>query len=150
MTVLDEATRNLLQEIVRRESLSLLSYVGDAYPWAQAKSGSTLNRLKQMVAEEREAVAALGRFLTRRRAAVGYIGSYPSNFTTINFLGLRHVLTRLVEWEKESVSDLQHDLGRLRGDVEARPLVEKLLAAKREHLANLEILAGEQAPSTVT
>jgi hypothetical protein len=147
--MMDAATRDLLQEIVRRESRSLLSYVGDAFPWTTGKGGQALKRLQDLVAAEREATAELGRYLTRRLQPLGYIGAYPTGFTTLNFMGLRHVLTRLVEWEKKSIRELEYDLSALRGDAEARALVEKMLALKRTNLETLEVLAAEQSPATV-
>jgi hypothetical protein len=142
---MDAATRDLLQEIVRRESLSLLSYVGDSFPWTTSRGGPALEQLRHLVAAHREAVADLGRFLTRRRMPLGYIGSYPSSFTTINFVSLGYVLRRLVEWETKAVADLERDLAGLRHDPEAKALVEKLLAGKKERLEKLQILAAEQA-----
>jgi hypothetical protein len=147
---MDDATRDLLPEIVRRESRSLLSYVGDAFPWTTSQGGPALQRLQQLVAAEREAVAALGRFLTRRRLPLAYTGSYPSSFTTINFLALEHILPRLAAWEKRSVAELERDVAALRGDADARALAERLLALKRENLTTLEAMAAAHAPSTVT
>src|SRR5262249_17995018 len=75
--VIDAATRDLLQEIVRREKLSMLSYVGDAYPWATSREGAALAKLRKIVHSEGEAVAGLGRYLVRKKVPLGFIGSYP-------------------------------------------------------------------------
>jgi hypothetical protein len=141
--VIDHATQELLHEIVRRESRSVLMYVGDAYPWTTARGGDTLAALRRLVATEGQAVAALGRYLIRSHVPPSFLGSYPSGFTTINFLALDYLLPRLVEAQRHSLADLESDLKAIT-DAGARAEVEKLAAVKRQTLAELERLAPQQ------
>src|SRR5437870_2494 len=99
-------TIGLLQEIVRRESRSLLTYVGEAFPWTKSRGADALAWLKQIVASHNEAVVKLGRYLTKLRQPIGYLGSYPSNFTTLNFLSLDHILPKLIESERAGLAAL--------------------------------------------
>jgi hypothetical protein len=133
----------LVQQIVRRESLSMLNYVGDAFPGTTSRGVPALARLQELVHAHREAAGALGSFLTRKRQPVGYIGSYPTNFTTINFLSLGYLLPRLAADEARGVAQLDHDLAAIT-DPEAQAQVKKLLAVKRNHQQALELLAAEQ------
>jgi hypothetical protein len=137
-------TLAVLQGIVRRESLSLLSYVGDAFPWTTTRDAGSLARLRQIVAANKDAVADLGRFLTKLRQPLTFIGSYPSNFTTINFVSLDHVLPKLVESERAGVAALERDMHALT-DKDARAQAEKLLAVKKQQLESLEFLAASHA-----
>jgi hypothetical protein len=132
----------LVQEIVRRESLSMLNYVGDAFPWTTSRGVPALARLQKLVHAHREAVAALGNFLTRKRMPVGYIGSYPTGYTTINFLSLDYLLPRLAADEARGVAALERDLAAI-SDPETQAQVKKLLAVKREHRQALDLLAAE-------
>ena len=75
-----------------------------------------------------------------------WLGSFPSGFTTINFLSLTHILPRLIDFEKKSVADLERDLPVI-GDAGARERLTKLLQQKREHLRELELLAMPQPAS---
>jgi len=88
MSVIDLRTRTLLQQTFRRESLSLLRYIGEAFPWTVAAGDGALKRVSEIVAEDRGATEALGRFLFRRRIPPSFSGAYPSGFTTMNFLSL--------------------------------------------------------------
>jgi len=145
--VIDPRTRALLQEAVRRANLSLLNYVGDAFPWTTAEGGAALYELRRIVAEDREAAAALGRFLARKRIPPPFIGSYPMAFTTINFIGLDYLLPRLVAAQREEIAALERDRAAAT-DAEARAEWDKLLAAKRRGLAALERLTSPgPAPS---
>src|SRR5262249_57477855 len=104
---MDAQTQTTLQEILRRESRSVLSYVGDAYPWTTARGDAALTKLRHLVADERAAVAGLGRLLTRHRLPMVYLGSYPTSFTTINFLALDYLLPPLIAFEGQSLPHLQ-------------------------------------------
>jgi hypothetical protein len=142
--VIDPETLALLQEIVRRESRSLLTYVGEAYPWTSAADSAARSKLTEIQAEEGAALASLGQFLARRRAPVSFLGPYPEGFTTLNFLALEHLLPRLVASHRRAVANLERDLARI-SDPEAKAQVEKLLAVKRRDLPLLEGLTASPA-----
>ena len=137
---MNASTVALLQEIVRRESRSMLTYVGEAFPWTPSREADTLARLKDLVAHNNDAVAILGRYLTKLREPVGYLGSYPNSFTTINFLSLDHQLPKVVASEQANVAALERDLANL-NDKDAHLQVEKLLELKKKQLEKLEFLA---------
>jgi hypothetical protein len=145
----EPSTAALLQEIVRRESLSLLSYVGDAFPWTSRGGDAALAQLRQIVAEHKAAVSALGQRMVRWRVSPGFIGSFPSGFTSINFLAFSHVLPRLVDTERKSLAQLEAEVP-LVADAEARAAVQQFLNAKRGHLARLEALMSVPPATTPT
>jgi hypothetical protein len=147
--VIDPRTRALLHEAVRRASLSLLNYVGDAFPWTTAEGDAALAKLRQIVAEDREATGALGRFLAKKRMPPPFIGSYPGGFTTMNFVGLDYLLPRLVAAQRQEVAALERDRGAVT-DAEARAEWDKVLAVKRRHLTALERLTSPGPAPTPT
>ncbi len=142
--MIDPETLTLLQDIVRRESRSLLTYVGEAFPWTNARDSAVRSKVMEILGEESKAVAALGRFLARRRAPVTFLGAYPESFTSLNFLALEHLLPRLVASQRRAITDLERDLAVLR-DPEAKAQVEQLLAIKRRDLPLLESLTASPA-----
>lgn len=147
--MIDPQSQTLLQDILRRECRSVLSYVAEAYPWTNSTEEKALTDLQTIIAAEREATTCLGRFLVRRRIPLPYLPSYPASFTTINFLALDFLLPRLIEHQRQSIADLERDLAALK-DPAARAEVEKLLALKRRHLPQLEELASAQPQASVT
>jgi hypothetical protein len=142
--VIDPQTEALLQAIVRRESRSLLLYVGAAFPWTTARGGPALDRLRQLIHEEADAVAALGRYLVRRRVTPPAPGAFPTAFTSYNFVALDYLLPRLAEAQRSAVAALEQDAAALR-DPPARAEVKALLEVKRRTLAGLEALAAPAA-----
>ena len=139
--MIDARTYAVLQDIVRRESRALLQYVGEAFPWTTPEARGTLAQLQKLVTEERQATDAVSRFLFRHHLTPPYLGSYPSDFTTINFVSLTHLLPLLTDAERRAIADLERDLSNL-GEPEARGLVQTMLDMKRQHLKALDALAG--------
>jgi hypothetical protein len=136
---MNASTVALLQEIVRRESRSMLTYVGEAFPWTPSSDADTLARLKDIIAANNAVVATLGRYLTKARQPLGYLGSYPHDFTTINFVSLDHILPKLVVSERANVAALERDLAKV-SDQGARAEVATLLGVKKTELEKLEFL----------
>jgi hypothetical protein len=149
MTVIDPHTQTLLQDILGRESRSVLMYVAEAYPWTTSTQTKDLQALQEIIAGERQALAGFGRFLVRQRVPLPYLPSFPSHFTTINFLALDFILPRLIEHERRSLEALKSDLTVIK-DSAARTEVEKLLSVKRSHQSQLEELASAQPQASVT
>ena len=147
--MIDPHSQTLLQDILRRESRSVLLYVDEAFPWTTLTEEKSWTTLRQLIAEERQAVAALGQFLVRQRVPLPFLPSFPVQFTTINFLAFDYVLPRLINSERQSIAALEHDLTALK-DPAAHAEIEKLLALKRRHLPQLEALAAAQSLASVT
>lgn len=147
MNVIDSRTRLLLQQTFRRESLSLLRYIGEAFPWTVAAGHPALARVAEIVAEDRAATESFGRFLFRRRIPPSFSGAYPSGFTTLNFLSLEYLLPRLVDTQRQALADLESDVGAVT-DADAKAELEKLLAVKRLHLTELAALKVPRGEST--
>ncbi len=144
----DAATQPLLQAVLRRESLSLLQYIRDAFPWTAVGEEEAWAKLRQVVEEDAGAVADLGRFLAANRMPLPYIGQFPVEFTSINFVALDWIVRRLVEGQRQEVAALEADAGRA-ADPDARAALERLLEVKRRHLPVLEGLAAEHSQPAV-
>lgn len=142
--MIDPQTRAILTGILQREGRSLLTYVRDAFPWTTPQGQDALERLQQLIQQEDEATAALGRFLARHRCPTPYLGPYPMNFTTINFVSLQHLVPLLVDSELRAIADLEKCL-RLIHDPAARVPVQELLNVKRRHVETLPTLQQRSA-----
>jgi hypothetical protein len=134
----------LLEALVRREGRSLLQYVSAAFPWPKAPGDPTPDRVRDLAREERDALASLTKFLTRRRHVVPYLGAFPMAFTTMNFVSLDYLLPRLADDGRRSVAALERDRAAL-ADGDARAELDQFLDLKRRHLKTLEALATAPA-----
>jgi rubrerythrin len=140
-------TRALLEDILRRESRSLLQYVSESFPWTTADEQQALSRLQEMVREECQATGALAQFFAKREHTFPYLGSFPAAFTTINFVSLDHVAPLLADAERQGLERLERDLGKL-NDPEARDQVAHIVEMKRRHLSTLKTLIAPNSRAT--
>jgi len=142
----DAMTAPLLQELLRRESRSLLQYVREVPVWVGPADRPALQKLRGLAAAELEAIDALGRHLQKRRLGLATLGPFPPEFTDVNDAALHHLLPKLVREQKEATADVEAALTKL-GENPARHLVERLLHMKRQHLPELEGLSAK--PHTI-
>src|SRR5262249_20453555 len=131
---------------IRRESLSLLAYVRQSYPWTNRQSSEKRDRVLAILDEEYHQLAALGQYLTRHHVPIPTHGSFPADFTTVNFVALKHLIPRLVEAERDSIADLEGDIVAVT-EPGYRAKVEQILGVKQQHLKELESM---QAPEPAT
>jgi hypothetical protein len=130
--MLDAHSRDVLQEVVRREGRSLLQYVAEAFPWTPTEDEAEIERLKQMAGEQSEAIARLMRFLQRQHAPVPYLGAFPTSFTSVNFVTLAYLRPILLKHAEHEIPLLERDLAQV-ADTVARALLTDLLALKKRH-----------------
>jgi hypothetical protein len=139
--VIDARTAALLQDILRRESRSLLQYISEAFPWITAEERQARAELQRLIDEEGRSAAELGRFLVRQRVPLPLLGPYPMDFTTINYVSLDHLLPLLVAHQSRAIARLEQDQAAIT-DPDARAQVGKILSLKGQHLHALEALAA--------
>ena len=145
--MIDSRTQAVLQGVLRRESLSLLQYVSEAFPWAGPEDREALARFRQVTDEDREGIGELRRFLAAKKIMPSFIGSFPQSFTSLGFVSLQALLPRLLVSQRGDIAALERDLTAL-SDAEARAVVQKILDRKRRHLTELEAIHTAH-PATV-
>src|SRR5262245_38035251 len=121
----DATTAELVRELVRRESRSLMQYVREVPVWVGPADRPALQKLRAMATAERELMDAIGRHLQKRREGLATLGPFPPEFTDVNDAALHHLLPKLVREQKEAATDVEAALTKL-GDDPAWPLVERL------------------------
>jgi hypothetical protein len=146
--MMDAPTLAALQRALRRESLSLLRYASESYPWTRSEEREAAARLRQVMDEDQEAIGALVQFLTAHRLMPPYIGSYPMAYTSLSFVSLDYLLPALAEAQQRHITELERDLAAAT-DPEAREHLQKLLDTKRRHRDVLEKLAAARPTSAV-
>ncbi len=134
----------VLQDILRRESRSLLQYVAESYPWSKREGQAACAAVRAMARAEAEAVTRLARWLAKERVAVTFPGAYPMQFTTMNFVALSFLLPRLAQAESERIADLRRCLPTLPEG--ARSLVQALIDVKSRHVEQLSALQTTTPP----
>jgi hypothetical protein len=139
--VIDRDTYLCLQDVIRREGRSFLQYADESFPWTTSADGTAVQTLRTLAVEEREATAALSRFLARNRLSPPYLGAYPSYFTCYNYMSVAKLVPLLVQHQQTSLAALERDLAGIH-DADARLQVQQVVEMKQRHLKSLEILGA--------
>jgi hypothetical protein len=143
---MDAASQKLLQALFRKESRSLLQYVSEADPWTTKTNHRLLEQVITLAREEQTALAKMARLLLKHHVLEPTPVNYPSNFTTINFVALEHLLPLLIDNERKCIAELEPRVGGVR-DVQVRGLVSEYLELKRRHLQALSATDSPAAPA---
>jgi rubrerythrin len=146
--VIDSQTYAQLSEIVRRESRTLLQYVGDSYPWITPAEQEVLAQIRTMIEEQKQGIAELVRFILRNHQSPPYIGSYPANFTSLSFVSLDHLIPLLAAHEGTDLNHLESQLSTL-ADVDAKEIIKRIVENNRRHVETLRSLAANRSQSAV-
>jgi hypothetical protein len=134
--VIDAQGIQLIERQIVRDGRSLLQYVGEAFPYAPHRAEPAVQRLLAAAKEQSAAVGRLIRFLQRHHAIPPLLGSFPTEFTSINFVALVHVLPALLKDEQHGIAELEQTVVTLPAG-EVHDLLGDYLETKRRTLAVL-------------
>jgi hypothetical protein len=140
--VRDPSDRDRLHAIARRLGRSELLYVGQAVPWTPPHRRPALATLQEIVTAETQGVHTFLRWLLDQRMPIVHLGAFPMELTSLSYLGLDHLLPRLLTSEQSEIKTLAQDLAALTNPA-ARAEVEKLLERKKGQVFRLEVLVSE-------
>ena len=139
------ANLRLIHRLIAMGSTSLLQYISEAVPWSADAAHVAVNQVCAIAHEERDEVARLTRLLQKRHLDLPKTGSYPSQFTTMNFVTIDYLLPRLIAEGQREIAELQGRL-RLTSDDEILGWLQGYLGMKERHLQALQALTASQAP----
>lgn len=141
---MDAGSVALLHSLVSMGARSMLQYVCEACPWSPAGADPDFDRVRAIAASERDATARLTRHLQKKRLPLAPVESYPSHFTTLNFVKLDFILTKVIAEHEKEIAEIGSRL-RDAADEEIRTLAEAYLARKRRDLEALREIAASRS-----
>lgn len=120
---------------------SLLQYVGESWPWTGADEADEREVVERLVQEQRQSISRLVDMLSRRGHVVDY-GSYPTEYTSLNFVALDYLLDRLYAEQQvlAEETDRMADMALAQVDPEATKLLAGVRDEAARHLKELEQL----------
>ena len=131
--------QQVVGEVLRRESRTLLQYVRESFPWAKGKDAAVLANVLHSADVEGELLHRLSRLMQKQHLSLPAIGSFPSAFTNSNFVAISFLMPRLIATQRQTLADLERDLPKVH-DPDLRVLLDALREAKLAHLSELESL----------
>lgn len=121
-----------LQDVYRRESVSLLRYARSAAPHAAGADRKLRDDLFRAADETTDALDALGAVLEADRIPVPPSGPFPVVFTDLNCVAVRYLRQKAAADRAAAATALEADLAAL-ADPAARAAVQSLLDLASRH-----------------
>ena len=135
----DQASLQILSDLLNQIRYSLLQYIGETWPWTGPAEQSRKDVFSGLVRRQQFSAERLASLLLDRRAVV--LGSnYPRDCSELHFVTLDYARTRLVDNANEIVSSLKNAASSLSDDPEALRLVEQLASDEEQTLSVLKTL----------
>jgi hypothetical protein len=142
----DQNHSDLLNRLLVRIYRGPLQYAVDCWPWSAAADAKGVEppeqrAIEKMATRQQQFIARLVELLSRRRAVVDF-GVYP-DYSELHYVSLDYLIGKLIADEQRLVAELEAAQTGLKDDPEAAQVVSELLAAEKEHLAQLRDLAAK-------
>jgi predicted YcjX-like family ATPase len=145
---MDAGSRDLFLRLIAQGSGSLLQYVSETSPWSPGAAHAMLDKVRALASEERGEVTRFTRWLQRKHERVPFFGSYPSHFTTTNFVSIDFLLPKLVTENTREIAEGERLVSQI-GDEEVRTLAQTYVDMKKRHLEALQGLTAAKTPVAV-
>ncbi|QDU45899.1 hypothetical protein Mal52_43960 [Symmachiella dynata] len=138
-----------LNEVLIRILRGLLQYAGECWPWSSAEHGEEYPTIARLVAEQQEQVQELADLITERGALVDF-GTYPTEFTDLNYVSLDYLLDALVQEQVQLLADVRQAMTDCAGDPEGLERLEQIAKQAQQHLDTLSELAAARTADSST
>jgi Arc/MetJ-type ribon-helix-helix transcriptional regulator len=142
----DQNHSDLLNRLLVRIYRGVLQYAVECWPWSAAADANGIEppeqrAIEKMAARQQQLIARLVELLSKRRAAVDF-GAYP-DYSELHYVSLDYLIGKIIADEERLVAELEAAQTGLQNDPAAAHVVAEILAAEKEHLAQLRGLAAK-------
>jgi hypothetical protein len=146
MTMDAPGSLKLLQQLIAMGSGSLLQYVSQSFPYSADPDHAAFLQVQAIACEERDEAARLTRLMQKMHLNPPKTGSYPSHYTTMNFVTLDYLLPKLIAENEKEIAQIEAGLRQLADGETSKP-AQSYVAMKRRHLEALQSLAAAKMPA---
>ncbi|MCA9083060.1 MAG: hypothetical protein KDA81_03350 [Planctomycetaceae bacterium] len=136
----ESVVNNVLIQMAR----SFLQYVSESSPWVRLEAVSIGEQLNILAARQRQDVADLAEFLAQREYFIDF-GSFPTEYTDLQFLSLNSLFERLHHSQALICDLIDRSVAQLRGagDEQAAGLMAAVDVRQKEITQGLKELDRE-------
>lgn len=140
---MDADSVTLLHRATAKGGRSLLQYVSEACPWTTDQTKGEFKEILAFANEERDAVSKMMRYLQKQHQRRVVFGSYPSHYTTMNYVTIDHLLPKLVADTESQIAELDK-ASQSDSNSEVHAMIRSFVQVKRRHLAALKMMMNPQ------
>ena len=114
-----------LNEVLVRILRGLLQYTGECWPWSSAANGDEHVAVMRLVDEQQEQIRELSELLNERGALIDF-GTYPTEYTDLNYVSLDYMLDELIREQQALIADLKQAITDCASDPEGQELLTEI------------------------
>lgn len=134
----------LLNNVLIAMARSFLQYASESWPWVSTETGSVDQQVQIIAARQRQDVSEIVDLLVKREHFIDF-GSYPTEYTDLQFLSLQSAMVRIHNSQQHVLRRLADASVSLRaaGDTEAADLLANIEGHERDATRILDELRVE-------
>ncbi len=140
------STYAALNELLINVGRSLLQYVGESWPWADADKGEAHRKVQDLVQRQKRQIRQLVELLYEGEWTIDF-GSYPTEYTDLHYVALDFLLDQMIHNQQALVEDARRTLAACEGHPEALKLVAEIQKTQESIAQELEALLKTPVPS---
>lgn len=133
-------TNERINDILIGLSHSLLHYVGETWPWTSENERGVREQLHALITQQQHQVAKLATYLSNQGHIIDF-GTYPTEYTDLQYLSLDYLLKRLIEDQEYVLKDIQTAAQDPSTDAGARSLLQQIEAGVAQTIGTLRDIA---------
>lgn len=126
-----QSNEAILNRVLIQLSRSFLQYVSESSPWVRFDAPGLATEVENLAAGQRGDVAQIVDLLNEREYFVDF-GSFPTEYTDQQFLGLDVLVGRLQRSQEKIGGIIAASIGLLHGDDEACELLNSVLTSEKQ------------------
>lgn len=139
-----DGRNSLLNQLLINLCRSLLQYAGEAWPWIRLEDTWEREKVEELVARQQRGIGRLAELLAERDWPVDF-GSYPTEYSDLNYIALDYLIEQLIANEEALIADLEETIRTCAEDPEAVQLLNEILDEQRQIVAALKQLRQERS-----
>ena len=142
---MSQQTESMRNRVLIDMGRSFLQYISDAWPWVDPLAQSIQDQVMVIAARQRQDVAELATLLTEREHIIDF-GTFPTEYTDLQFLSLDSILTLIHKSQSSicsTVSQVLSELNTSGDDSEALALLTAVEIRQKEATTVLKELQDE-------
>lgn len=137
-----QSNEAILNRVLIQLSRSFLQYVSESSPWVRYDAPGLATEIESLAARQRGDVAQIVDLLNEREYFVDF-GTFPTEYTDQQFLGLDVLIGRLGRSQAKISGFIAASLELLRDDSEASELLNSVLQGEQQIEASLTSVGKE-------
>jgi hypothetical protein len=145
-----QANEKLINSVLINLSRSFLQYLSESSPWVRGELAAVGRDLESLAASQRGDVRLLAELLDSREYSVDF-GSFPTEYTDLQFLALQSLMAGLIHSQEGQIASLADACSALEhsGDSAAAAAVESVRNHEQKLLQSLRELNQKFQPAAV-